>query len=295
MQPVLSEPIVMMSGMSLPTFSNDSKRKHRQTIATFTAAAANHLQVVLAEQRDFFAEHGVSKYYGDRRHDLNTLAERQIVLKRLGKPQHLASEQTSTACIALAMHALRAGFRKTDSEPAWERIHNALKANEVRGTDLLHMLANLGWQVRFWNPDPLQNQTWDQEDQKLVPLTSGRTWMPEWGGHALHHRASTRKTDPVYAGVPVHDSTTLVGFGKTTPKALDTIPFWVGLAHGGYLVFPGIKGQVIEAHSMRDLDDPNNIESAPFNPLARNGAPKWSRSVRYRSGIIAVPLEAEST
>ena len=35
----------------------------------------------------------------------------------------------------------------------------------------------------------------------------------------------------------------------------------------------------------------DNIEVAPFNPLAQGGAPRWTRSEKYRSGLIAVPQD----
>ena len=69
------------------------------------------------------------------------------------------------------------------------------------------------------------------------------------------------------------------------------MPFFVGIAHAGYHVFPGRRGDVVEAHSMREMIAKDNIEVAPFNPLAQGGAPRWTRSEKYRSGLIAVPAD----
>ena len=55
------------------------------------------------------------------------------------------------------------------------------------------------------------------------------------------------------------------------------------------MCFPGLAGKVVEAHSMRTMIAKDNIEVAPFNPLATGGAPRWTSSEKYRSGLIAVP------
>jgi hypothetical protein len=35
----------------------------------------------------------------------------------------------------------------------------------------------------------------------------------------------------------------------------------------------------------------DNIEVSAFNPLATGGGPRWTRSEKYRSGLIAVPAD----
>jgi hypothetical protein len=95
----------------------------------------------------------------------------------------------------------------------------------------------------------------------------------------------------MYYDARVDNKTALVGFGKTQPAGFKNAKVFVGIAHAGYHVFPGRRGEVIEAHSMRMIVDPSNIESAPFNPLGSGGAPHWTRSEKYRSGLIAVPKD----
>ena len=56
----------------------------------------------------------------------------------------------------------------------------------------------------------------------------------------------------------------------------------------GKHVFPGFVGDVIEAHSTRQLDSIDNLEQNPFNPLAKGGAPRWTQTDRYRSGIVGI-------
>ncbi len=73
------------------------------------------------------------------------------------------------------------------------------------------------------------------------------------------------------------------------PSFMASAPLFVGVAHAGYHVFPGVDGQVIEAHSSRPLNWFNNLERTQFNPLHKEGGPVWSKSEKYRSGVIALP------
>jgi hypothetical protein len=61
------------------------------------------------------------------------------------------------------------------------------------------------------------------------------------------------------------------------------IPFFVGVANGGYHVYMGAHGMVIESHSTRNPSDQTNIEVRPFNHFG------LLRGESYLSGVIAVP------
>lgn len=87
----------------------------------------------------------------------------------------------------------------------------------------------------------------------------------------------------------VDDKTTLVGFGTKAPEAIRRADFFVGIAHTGYHVFPGFRGEVIEAHSARELKSIDNLQKGPFNPLDQGGAPRWTSTEKYRSGIMCLP------
>jgi hypothetical protein len=87
----------------------------------------------------------------------------------------------------------------------------------------------------------------------------------------------------------VDDKTLLVGFGTRVPAAFKSKPFFVGVAHTGYHVFLGFNGEVIEAHSTRALTSIKNLERSPFNPLGNGGAPRWTATEKYRSGLIGMP------
>jgi len=81
----------------------------------------------------------------------------------------------------------------------------------------------------------------------------------------------------------------VVGFDDRVPREFLDVPFFVGVAHTGYHVFPGYKGDVIEAHSTRRLDSVDNLEKSPFNPLATGGGPRWTATEWYRSGLVGLP------
>ena len=278
----------MASGVPQNMFTSAEIKKHRDTLPVFTDAAADFLDWVYADHLAFHAKWGVSKYYGDRKPEHSTLEKRIAQLKKFGKPAALASQQVATACILLAMQACEHGFNETGMASTWKKINAQLLIGEkLFGTDLQIMLQQLGWKIYYWNPDPAQNAKWDAEDQTINPLKPGRKWMPVWGGHALRYASAKNKS--AYFDTRVDDAAALVGFGKSPPAAFKNVPFFVGIAHAGYHVFPGRRGDVIEAHSMRIMTAKDNIEVAPFNPLGAGGAPRWTNSEKYRSGLIAVP------
>jgi hypothetical protein len=271
-------------------FSATEIRKHRETMDVFTDAAADFLDWVFADHVAFFNKWGVSKYYGERKPEHRTREKRMAQLRKFGKPQFLVDQQVATACIVLAMQACERGFNATGMPNTWRKIHTQLKIdNKLFGTDLQIMLQQLGWKIYYWNPDPSQNAAWDADDKATNPLRAGRVWMPVWGGHVLRHASAVNRG--VYHDSTVDNATRLVGFKTSPPAAFKTVPFFVGIAHAGYHVFPGRFGDVVEAHSTREMIARDNIEVAPFNPLAQGGAPRWSRSEKYRSGLIAVPAD----
>lgn len=178
------------------------------------------------------------------------------------------------------MNALQAGFTATKDHllaAVWKRVFAFVKDNGMDGSALLDALQKLDWMILYWNPNPRENARWDSEDG----TRKSRGW------HAERHKQVTTKGS--YYSNTVNDRETLVGFGSQSPAALRHVPFFIGVAHTGYHVFPGFRGDVIEAHSMRALDSIDNLEKSPFNPLAKGGGPRWTATEKYRSGIIGVP------
>ncbi|MCX7645354.1 MAG: hypothetical protein N2Z62_08680 [Rhodobacteraceae bacterium] len=278
--------------MAVPAgmFSAAEIRRHRDSLDTFARAAADFLDWTYADHIAFFERWGVSKYYGNRKPEHRTYELRVRQLRKFGKPVSLADLQVATACITLAMQAVEHGFNATGMASTWKKILNQLKIDQkFYGTDLQLMLQQLGWRIYYWNPDPSKNAAWDAEDQALNPLKPPRKWMPVWGGHALRHASVMNRG--IYHETKVDNAAALVGFKTNPPAAFRTVPIFVGIAHAGYHVFPGRRGEVIEAHSMREMTARDNIEFSPFNPLANGGGPRWTRTEKYRSGLIAVPRD----
>jgi hypothetical protein len=271
----------------LQMFSAEEIQRHAANLPLITSTAAKSLDDTYADHVNFYKEHGVSKYYGDRRKDYATKAGRIKALESYGKPVSLADVQVGTACIVLAMQALERGLGAAKLESTWNKIKDILKASGLLGTDLQIMLRQLGWKIYYWNPSPDKNAEWDAEDRALNPLKQGEKWKGVWGGHAARYKTATENA--TYSNKPVDDAHTMVGFGTTVPPAFREVPFFIGTAHDGYHVFPGRRGEVIEAHSKRDMNDPNNLEFSPFNPLKKGGGPRWTKTEKYRSGLIAVP------
>lgn len=271
-------------------FTADEVRASQENLQTITAYGAEYLDDIYADHLAFYDEWGVSKYYGNRRPDYQTKAGRVAELQRLGKPAHLADQQVGTACILLAMQSLEVGFAAAGLAGTWSKIHRILAIDNLfYGTDLQIMLQQLGWKIYYWNPRPGMNDAWDREDRQINPAKPGKDWNPVWGGHAYRYNSVINRG--IYYETKVDDHSRLVDFGTTPPAEFRSVPLFIGTAHAGYHVFPGRGGDVIEAHSMRDMDDRDNLEVAPFNPLASGGAPRWTRTEKYRSGLIAVPWD----
>ncbi|MCM3902384.1 MAG: hypothetical protein ND866_11810 [Pyrinomonadaceae bacterium] len=274
----------------LKLFSAEEIQRHAASLPLITTTAASYLDDIYADHVNFYKKWRVSKYYGDRRKDYATKAGRVKALESYGKPASLADQLVGTACIRLAMDAVKSGLLAAGMESTWKNIHDILKIdNLLLGTDLQVMLRQLGWKIYYWNPNPDKNAEWDAEDRALNPLKPGKTWNAVCGGHAAHYNTATNSRVYGYGKIPVDNAQSLVGFGTTPPPEFRKVPFFIGTAHDGYHVFPGRRGDVIEAHSMRDLNAFDNLEISPFNPLKSGGGPRWAGSQKYRSGLIAVP------
>ena len=279
------------------TFTPVEVEKHKANVGTIVKVSAKCLDDKYAVHLAFYKKYGVSKFYGNRRKDYRTDAQRREVLRSYGyswaQVDEIAPQLRGTACITMAMECLEKGFVAADMKGTWAKINAKLAIDDkFYGTDLQVMLQELGWRIYFWNPDPSSNERWDEEDRYLNPLTDemiarGQDWNPVWGGHATRYNSVMR--NGTYYRTRVDDRQALVGFSTRPPAAFRNVPFFLGIAHAGYHVFPGRYGEVIEAHSMRELNSRDNLEFSAFNPLAPGGGPKWTRSEKYRSGLIAVP------
>ncbi len=287
---------------ALIDFSAAEKAEHQQKLPVILQTAAKCLDATYADHVQFFDRYQASKYYGNRRADYRTLEQRASALQASGfsevQAYEIARQQVGTACITMTVQCLEKGFQSAGglSLTSWGKIMTHLRAVDMLGTDLQIALQDLGWKIYYWNPATSEEQMirWDEEDRRIAPLSSaqiaaGRRHNAVWGNHLAHFKNATQLGK--YYQTKVDNASKLVGFGDKPPAAFASVPFFVGIAHVGYHVFPGRYGDVIEAHSMRHLRARDNIETAPFNPLGSGGAPKWTNTEKYRSGLIAVPYD----
>jgi hypothetical protein len=233
----------------------------------------------------------LSKYFGDRRYskqrgqlrsDGKKLTYLGDALKAAGFPASKMSEMQYNSCVGMALSCLQEGFQKTGQKKQWSRIKSFVLNNGVSGTALQFALQKIGWKVLYWNPSSKRDlaakaKKWDEEE---------KNWRSK-GYHAYRYITVNRKG--LYWLNPVDDKESLVGFGNDTPTLLYDVEFWVGTAHTGYHVFPGTRDQVVEAHSTRHITSHDNLEFSEFAPMKKGGAPRWTRTEKYRSGLIAIP------
>jgi hypothetical protein len=302
------------SGLNFSQDEIATSAKNAQVIADTSAQC---LKDTWTEHVNFYKANGYSKFYGDRKKEYQTVDGRRAAILRIlpnlakkvraNDPAAIAElarrvgELENSSCVELAMKCTKKGFEAGGLGATWDRIYSWLGRPDSTGTpmydgdDILKALADLGWSTLYWNPDVSENEQWDLMDRTMNPVTAGRVNMPVWGFHQERWVEVLRHHD--YFNIPVTDIQTLVNFGIQPPADFTNIPFFIGTAHAGYHVFSGFAGTVLEGHSTRDLSSRDNMQIAPFNPLNQaangvagaKGAPQWTNSEHYRSGVIAVP------
>lgn len=264
------------------SFSAGERFAHGQAVDGIENSAAACLQRNLNHHQQFFRQHGFSPYYGDRgSFGKLSYAGKRDYLRRNGFDPRLLSQMEPISCVELMLNCLGEGFRDNGEADLWARIRAFTLNNGVDGMATQYALTLLGWKILYWNPDTRLNATWDSQEHAHDPTNSDRLW-----GYHAEYWASVQRSSR-YLSTHVDDDRELVNFGARTPSFLRNIPFWVGIAHGGYHVFPGTYGEVVEAHSTRRITDPKSLQAADFNPLAGLGPTDG----QYHSGLIAVPPE----
>jgi hypothetical protein len=265
-------------------FSEDDKSRHLEGLDTIQSVAAQCLQDDLNYHWSFYKQYGVSPFYGDRGTFAKNPGSRRSYLRnntRLTEAQisMYLKKMQPTSCVGLVLKCLGKGFKAAGQEDLWARLKSHTVRNDVSGGALQEGLQRLGWRLVYWNPDVRKNYTWDNWERVNKPTNPQNIW----GYHASNWAVvkGTRR----YLYNRVDDISSLVNFGNQVPPAIRDVPFFVGVAHAGYHVFPGSYGQIIEGHSTRPLTDRQTLETSPFSPLEDNGGPRGI----FRSGLIAVP------
>jgi len=271
-------------------FSDEEKALHASKIEVITTKSSGCLERRYEEHMEFFKETGVSLYYGNRRYTKGWdfrygngrwLTPIKPKLKERNLDVNLEDQMRNISCVDLALRCLKEGFKEADLMGQWRKIESFVP--DKIGNRLQHALQALGWTIMYWNPNPESNEDWDLDDQNIAPGNP----LNVWGYHAVHYNAVMKRNRYLYNHVD--DKKSLVGFKQNAPEFMKDIPFAIGTAHAGYHVFPVSYGDAIEAHSTRSLFSSDNLEYSSFNPLAPGGGPRWTRSEKYRSGLVVVP------
>ena len=262
------------------SFSPEEIATHDQGVDRIVSSAAACLQRDLDHHRTFFQRYGFSPYYGDRGSfgKLSYEGKREY-LRESGFNPALLSQMQPISCVELMLNCLGEGFNSANAADFWQRIRQFTILNGVDGMATQYALEKLGWKTLYWNPDTRLNRQWDSQEREHNPSNSDRFW----GYHEEYWQSVQHEGRYLYN--VVDDFRRLSNFGATSPEFLKPIPFFVGTAHGGYHVFPGTYGRVVEAHSTKAITDPKSLQSASFNPLA-GLAPTDGM---YHSGLITVP------
>jgi hypothetical protein len=295
------------------SFTPDEVRAHQQALPTIMATASKCLQDDLDRHHQFIQKYGISAFYGENaafakvtttdgagnevKRD-TTSEEKRDMLRQRGFPESLVQQFVPsgscpngrascplrlevTSCIGLALKCLQQGFSAVGHDAMWARLRAFTRANDVTGNSLQYGLQKLGWKTVYWNPDTSAAARWDAAEQAAYPGNPKGIW-----GKHVQTLASVMN-EQMYGGLHVDDATSAVNFGRNGPPEISKkVPFFVGIAHQGYHVFPGMYGQIIEGHSTRSIDDANTLQTSPFNPLVQGGGP---RGGPYKSGLIAIP------
>lgn len=279
-------------------FTEDEKAQHLQDSGFIAEEAARCLQEKLYEHQDFYKKWGISPFFGDQSRYaklvyLNGKNGEQYPeeVKISRKVDHIRSLGYSNAeelqerikpvsCVGLALQCLEYGFKALGEDEIWSKVKSYARSYDNTGMSIQHALQQIGWKVLYWNPDTTKNETWDEIDKGIKP-NNERNY---WGQHSYVYNVSIKRQQKYYQN-HVDNSTFLTDFNENPPSAFKEIPFFLGVAHLGYHVFPGFYGTVIEGHSSMGLKNSRTVEISDFNPLASGGGPRG----RYFSGIIAVP------
>ncbi len=275
-------------------FSASEKATHASKASEIAQSAADCMDAQWLDHVSFFKQHGVSRYFGNRRYikgekpgvraDGHPLTPIRPELRKHGVDVSLENELTSMSCVDFARKCLSEAFAASGQSTFWDRIEAFNQFNGNIGPAIAVGLQAIGWKLVYWNPDHAQDKTIDDEDQRLRAGNPGHVW----GYHGALFQSSVISPSHHYYQYQVDDFKTLVNFGTHVPQKFLQVPFFMGFANIGYHVFLGYHGQVIEAHSARGLFAMDNMENTEFNPAA-GGGPKSTNSEKYHSGLIAVP------
>lgn len=253
---------------------------HRNSILQLADVTRACMERELSRHQRFFQRYRISPFYGSNStfRKMNENGKRSELIRR-GLSPSLLSEMEETSCVGFAIKCYREGFRATGQGELWERISSYAGKNSWDGSAILEAFRALDWQVSYWNPDTSKNKEWDDEEKRRDSSNNSRMW-----GYHSYRKLTVDRYNKYYKN-NVDDKQTLVDFGTDVPYEFKKAPLFLGVAHTGFHVFPGSFGEIIEAHSTRQIGDYNTVETSFFNPLQNGGGPRGT----YKSGLVALP------
>jgi len=305
------EPYVRPDLLSTPANQNTDKEWKplvQGTLDSLNAEIQQHFDAI--EKTGIGTMYGPISEYGK----LKTDAERQAWIEANKKPgAYIKKMPARTSCVDFVLTQLRAGYEKAGKLDRFNEIKRRVVAHAGQGAVLLQELEKDGWTIVYWNPDVKNPSTAVRTETDIQgnhrpshhPWTAslvkkeglylkGVSLMDETERAKLQARFPDIAINPKFAGVPAKPENSVLNFRPTNPsttttneaglKKLYDAPLFVGIANGGYHVYAGSQGRVVESHSSRNPSDPQNLEVRDFNSWGMRAPDEG-----FGSGAIAVP------
>jgi hypothetical protein len=276
-------------------FSENEKAQH-------LAGISNLIQVTTDSMKDFAERHfesidrcGLGLLFGFKSQfaSMNAAKRDQYIQQNSKCAQPPRRDEINiTSCELHTNRHLEKGFEAIGQAQVFKKIDQFLANNGRTGIALAYALTKLGWKVAYWNPDVVTPH----------PTPTNRRQM---GATPTDHTVSYRlvKNQGRYYGVPV--TGWMINFDPKAPsptikqtaalEAFKKAPYFIGVAHGGFHVFPGYEGIVNESHSPYNPNNRKNIEIGKFDPLKESPqglnitVGNTRKLYHYSSGIVVLP------
>jgi len=215
--------------------------------------------------------------------------QRAQYIARFRKSRAVPPTPRETSCIGFVLNNLEKGYKNAGKSERWKEIDKIVRENSGDGNFLLRELKKDGWTTVYFNPD-VKNPTTQVPSASKPP--DHHVWTASEVKKGNNYLSGVKLPNGErFDGVPIDQMMTdyrPTNPYKNTPRTdelqkLQETPLFVGIANGGFHVYLGSQGNVIESHSTRDPTDPTNIEIRPFT--------EWGllEGESYLSGVIAVP------
>lgn len=248
---------------------------------------------------------GIGSMYGPKSsYALMNDKQKLDYINKSKKPGTLPEMPKETSCIGFVQNFLRTGYSLSGMGERYKEIDKRLAWSNGQGTHLLAELQKDGWKLLLWAPDARNPTTRVQNPSKD---TAHHTWAYGMAKQGKGYMKGVLSYGHVFEGLKIDYVVsdyrpTLPAINSEDAKTnhaaptktktlrnldadelLQRIPFFVGVANGGYHVYLGSKGMVIESHSTRGPTDNTNIEFRPLNQFG------LFKNESYLTGVIAVP------